>query len=63
MDVVRSTQGSCIFIVFDTKRHVFCFGNEKLNKKKTAFKFDDRVYEWNLMVKDTNTVSKPCSLF
>lgn len=49
-DVVRSTQGSDWFTVFDLKEGFYHVEIEESEKFKTAFEFKGRVYEWNSMV-------------
>lgn len=49
-DVIRSTQGSKYFTIIDLKDAFYSIEIEEEDKKKTAFEFDGRVYEWNSMV-------------
>lgn len=49
-DVINSTQGNNYFTVIDLKEGFYSIEIDEDDKKKTAFEFDGRVYEWNSMV-------------
>ena len=49
-DVIRALQGSKWFTVVDLKEAFYNIAIEEADKMKTAFEFEDRVYEWNGMV-------------
>lgn len=49
-EVINSTQGSEYLSVLDLKEGFYGIEIEEDDKKKTAFEYDGRVYEWNSMV-------------
>ncbi|KAF9762180.1 Retrovirus-related Pol polyprotein from transposon [Nosema granulosis] len=49
-DVTRATQGSRVFTVVDLNEGFYHIEIDEDDKKKTAFEFNRRVYEWNSMV-------------
>jgi hypothetical protein len=48
-DLIEKVQGSEYFTVVDLKDGYFQIEIREEDKKKTAFKFDNQVYEWNRM--------------
>lgn len=49
-DVINATQGNAYFTVIDLKEGFYSIEIEEEDKKKTAFEFSGRIYEWNSMV-------------
>ena len=49
-EVINDTQGNEFFTVIDLKEGFYSIEIAEEDKKKTAFEFDGRVYEWNSMV-------------
>lgn len=49
-EVTNAAQGSTMFTVIDLKEGFYHIEIEEQDKRKTAFEFDGRVYEWNSMV-------------
>lgn len=49
-DIIRAMQGSRWFTVVDLKEGFYHVEIEEADKKKTAFGFEGRIYEWNGMV-------------